>query len=159
MAKIKGWTKVGQYMWRQDFPVYNNGTLYSYIFIDTANRIRIADGVEKNASDELIMKNSYVYSKNKKQKESEESIKYFMRNYGNTLIHNFENAIKKQKYERCVQEVKKGDKKYNPYAVCKSSVLKQHSKKYKINPYQIGKVKYSIDYYDGKKHNDGSDFW
>lgn len=48
MAKIKGWTKVGQYMWRQDFPVYNNGTLYSYIFIDTANRIRIADGVEKN---------------------------------------------------------------------------------------------------------------
>jgi hypothetical protein len=33
-------------------------------------------------------------------------------------------------------------------------------KKYLARPYQIGRVKYSIDFYDGiKKHKDGSEFW
>lgn len=39
------------------------------------------------------------------------------------------------------------------------NVLEEGKKAYKIEP-QIGKVKHSVSFYDGKStHKDGSDFW
>lgn len=50
------------------------------------------------------------------------------------MVNAYDRRTKKQKYESCVMQVK-GQKGYNPYAVCRSSVFGKN----KFNKYDLNK--------------------
>lgn len=81
MAKIKGWEKVKEDVWRKKTPSFGkSGTLYEYVYV-SRNGVFIADALPRNTTNLKLLENSYIYAKGKSNLDARKKAIKFMRSH------------------------------------------------------------------------------